>query len=93
MPVQQSEDSVGGLTIYTFLKINVCITSKYYEQQAYDQNYYNMCQDYIQKQRQLQYESLTMTQPGYSAVMDYVDKIGDNLKTPKVLNSALNSAF
>ena len=44
-----------------------------------------MCQDYIQKQRQLQYESHTMTQPGYSAVMDYVDKIGDNLKTPKVL--------
>ena len=43
-----------------------------------------MCQDYIQKQRQLQYESHTMTQPGYSAVMDYVDKIGDNLKTPKV---------
>ena len=46
-----------------------------------------MCQDYIQKQRQLQYESHTMTQPGYSAVMDYVDKIGDNLKTPKVLLS------
>jgi len=45
-----------------------------------------MCQDYIQKQRQLQYESHTMTQPGYSAVMDYVDKIGDNLKTPKAKN-------
>jgi len=59
---------------------------QYYEQQAYDQNYYNMCQDYIQKQRQLQYESHTMTQPGYSAVMDYVDKIGDNLKTPKAKN-------
>lgn len=48
-----------------------------------------MCQDYIQKQRQLQYESHTMTQPGYSAVMDYVDKIGDNLKTPKVLVSII----
>ena len=48
-----------------------------------------MCQDYIQKQRQLQYESHTMTQPGYSAVMDYVDKIGDNLKTPKVLLSTI----
>ena len=54
-----------------------------------------MCQDYIQKQRQLQYESHTMTQPGYSAVMDYVDKIGDNLKTPKVLLSTIftNSQF
>ena len=30
-----------------------------------------------------------MTQPGYSAVMDYVDKIGDNLKTPKVLVSII----
>jgi len=48
-----------------------------------------MCQDYIQKQRQLQYESHTMTQPGYSAVMDYVDTIGDNLKTPKVLVSII----
>ena len=36
-----------------------------------------------------------MTQPGYSAVMDYVDKIGDNLKTPKVLLSTIftNSQF
>ena len=50
-----------------------------------------MCQDYIQKQRQLQYESHTMTQPGYSAVMDYVDKIGDNLKTPKVLLSTIST--
>ena len=49
-----------------------------------------MCQDYIQKQRQLQYESHTMTQHGYSAVMDYVDKIGDNLKTPKVFNRLLS---
>ena len=74
------------------LSFNIYITSKYYEQQAYDQNYYNMCQDYIQKQRQLQYESHTMTQPGYSAVMDYVDKIGDNLKTPKVLLSTNHTA-
>ena len=51
-----------------------------------------MCQDYIQKQRQLQYESHTMTQHGYSAVMDYVDKIGDNLKTPKVLLSTNHTA-
>ena len=69
------------------MNVHYLITQKYYEQQAYDQNYYNMCQDYIQKQRQLQYETHNgpaMGQPGYSAVMDYVDKIVDNLKTPKV---------
>lgn len=60
---------------------------QYYEQQNYDQNYYNMCQDYINRQRQMQMESNQMNQPVYNqAVMDYVEKIGDNLKTPKAKN-------
>ena len=54
-----------------------------------------MCQDYILQQRQMQMEAqmefnaqvnpeAIMGENGYNKVMQYVDQIGENLKTPKV---------
>ena len=56
-----------------------------------------MCQDYILQQRQMQMEQampiefnnqvnpeMIMGENGYNTVMQYVDAIGENLKTPKV---------
>jgi hypothetical protein len=75
---------------------NYSPAEQYYNQQAYEQNYYNMCQDYILQQRQMQMEQalpmeysnqvnpeIIMGENGYKTVMQYVDAIGENLKTPK----------
>ena len=43
-----------------------------------------MCQEYILQQRQLQAESQFEQDPGYNTVLQYVEQIGENLKTPKV---------
>ena len=57
-----------------------------------------MCQDYILQQRQMQMDAqmeynaqinpeTIMGENGYKKVMQYVDAIGENLKTPKVKTS------
>lgn len=65
---------------------------QFYNQQQYEANYYNMCQEYILQQRQMQMEAnmevyqtpqAIMGEKGYNTVMQYVEQIGDNLKTPK----------
>lgn len=73
---------------------NYSPAEQYYNQQAYEHNYYNMCQDYILQQRQMQMDAqmeynaqvnpeTIMGENGYKKVMQYVDAIGENLKTPK----------
>ena len=59
-----------------------------------------MCQDYILQQRQMQMDAqmeynaqvnpeTIMGENGYKKVMQYVDAIGENLKTPKVKNQSI----
>ena len=81
-PTQFDNDYVGPMPYNA--------AEQFYNQQAYEQNYYQMCQDYILRQRQMQMESNVEPQeiggqhPPYNqAVLDYIERIGDNLKTPK----------
>jgi hypothetical protein len=77
IPVQYENEFTGQIETHFITQQQLM------EQQAMEQNYYNMCQEYILQQRQMQAQAHYEQQPGYNTVLQYVEQIGENLKTPK----------
>ena len=79
IPIQYENEYTGQVETHYITE------QQYFEQQAMEQNYYSMCQEYILQQRQMQAQAAYEQQPQYNTVLQYVEQIGENLKTPKVV--------
>jgi len=77
IPIQYENEYTGQVETHYITE------QQYFEQQAMEQNYYSMCQEYILQQRQMQAQAAYEQQPQYNTVLQYVEQIGENLKTPK----------